>query len=118
MSFRVAASLLVALTGCSVHDRTENRWIGSLTTKQPSPNCPTTKGVLLLREGNITFAPDEGTWILSGTAGPKTMTAIRSRPIADHKIFKTEFQAEWTESAVHGTYVTPDCTYQVDLARY
>lgn len=109
---------LLLLTACHVRDRTERRWIGPLTASQPTSQCPTTKGVLILREGIVTFAPDEGTWVLTGTGGSNTLTATRSRPIADHKIYRTDLQADWTEEAVRGTYKTPECTYRVDLRRY
>ena len=114
MSRPIALLSLLSLAACGVHYRPEHRWIGQLT----APNCPTTKAVALLREGMVTFAPDEGTWVLSGTAGPKTLTATRARPTADHKIYKTELRAEWTDTTLRGTYTTPDCTYQVDLTSY
>lgn len=109
---------VLALADCDVRNRSEHRWIGPLTASKPSPQCPSTKGVLTLRDGVVTFAPDEGTWVLTGTAGTKTLTATRSRPTSDHKLYKTDLQADWTEATIKGTYTTPDCTYRVDLASY
>ncbi len=111
-------SVLLLANACGIHDRTEYRWTGPLTAAKPGPQCPPTKGVLILRAGVVTFAPDEGVWVLSGAGGPKTLTATRSRPTSDHKIYKTDLQADWTDASVHGTYTTPDCTYHLDLARF
>jgi len=93
------------------------RFIGDLTPTANATDCPTTRGVLVMRKGTVTFAPDEGTWVLDGVAGPETLSASRSRVTSDHKTYKTDLQARWSESAVQGTYTTPRCTYRVALAR-
>lgn len=112
------APALLAMAACGVHDRSEHRWIGTLTAMKPAPQCPSIKAVLILRESVVTFAPDEGTWVLTGKATSNTLTATRSRPTPDHKLYKTDLQAEWTDATVRGTYTTPECTYRVDLASY
>ena len=104
------------LAACSF--RADHRWAGALLPTQAAPQCRPTKAVLLIRDGNVTFTPDEGTWVLNGVAGPKTLAATRSRPTADHKVYKTDLQAEWSSAAVQGTYTTPECTYRVDLSPY
>lgn len=108
---------LLLLIGCGITSRTEYRWIGPLTASNPA-QCPPTKGVLTMREGGVTFTPDEGTWVLSGTAGPDTLSASHSNPAPDHKLYKTELKAHWTRQSVRGTYTTPFCTYRVELARF
>lgn len=115
---RPFALVLLAVAACSVHNRPQFRWIGQLTPTANAARCPETRGVLLLREGKVNFAPDEGTWVLDGTAGPDTMQATRSRLTPDHKTYETKLDAHWTESAVQGTYTTPLCSYRVELSRF
>jgi hypothetical protein len=109
--------VLLAASACGVHNRPQLRWIGQLTPTADAAHCPSSRGVLLLREGKVSFAPDEGTWVLEGTAGPGTLQATRTRFTPDHKTYETKLDAHWTESAVQGTYTTPLCSYRVDLSR-
>jgi len=70
-----------------------------------------------MRANQVTFAPDEGTWLLTGTATPGTLKATHSRPGADKKPYETTLDARWTEAEINGTYTTPRCTYKVTLTR-
>ncbi len=70
-----------------------------------------------MQNREVMFAPDEGTWVLSGSAGPATLEASQSRDNADHRRYETKLEATWTEAYVHGTYVTPRCNYRVELSR-
>lgn len=111
--------LLLAVVGCDigVRNRPELRWIGPVTPTADAAQCPASRGVLVLRDGEVLFAPDEGTWVLNGSAGPATLEASQSRITPDHKAYDTKLQARWTDSAVQGTYTTPRCTYHVALSR-
>lgn len=108
---------LLLLAACGVRSRPELRWIGDVTPTASAPGCTTTRGVLQMREGDVVFAPDEGTWLLYGTATPGKLDAAASRIGADKKLYETTLQATWTETAVNGTYTTPRCTYKVALTR-
>ena len=107
--------LALALAACGIRDRPELRYQGQITPTAPSSRCTPTNATASIRDGEITFAPDEGTWILQGKAEADTLSAHRSRPTPDHKSYDTAFKAQWTQAAIHGTYTTPFCTYRVDL---
>ena len=107
----------LAACGVDVRSRPQLRWIGQLTPTSDPAQCPPSRGVLLLREHEVSFAPDEGTWILTGTAGPGSLEASRSRLTPEHKQYATELKASWTETEVQGTYTTPRCSYRVALTR-
>ncbi len=115
---RAAIAIPLALAACSVQDRPEMRWIGAVTPVANPARCPPSRGVLILRGPQFTFAPDEGTWVLAGTTNSAALNAKRARPGADHKPFETELHAEWTDTAVTGTYTTPLCDFVLDLKRY
>ena len=94
------------------------RWVGSLTPTTPGPACSPTRGVLTVRDGNLTFIPDEGTWVLSGTAAADgAVVAERSRLGANKQPYVTRLSGNWTETTVTGTYTTPVCTAAVNLDR-
>jgi len=113
------ALLAVALlaSACDVRSRPQQRWVGQVTPTTAAPGCAATRGVLLMRETDVVFAPDEGTWVLYGTARPGTLTAAAGRIGADKKPYDTTLEANWTEAEVTGTYTTPRCTYKVTLTR-
>jgi hypothetical protein len=119
----IRAALLLAplvLTGCSLgfHNRPTLHWAGQVIPTADPAHCPASRGTLNLREGVAVFAPDDGTWLLTGKADADTLTASASRLNADHTLYKTDLQAHWTEQAVTGTYTTPFCSYRVELAHY
>ncbi|GAC1346185.1 MAG: hypothetical protein NVSMB18_27710 [Acetobacteraceae bacterium] len=110
------APALLALAGCA-NSGPAQRWIGDLTAPNPA-NCPPTRGVLLLRAGQATFAPTEGTWVLLGFVDDDgTIEADRSRRVSNTATYETKLTARRTDAAVTGTYTTPRCTYRVDLTR-
>ena len=83
---------------------------------EPCP-VPEHASTLTLQDASVVFAPDSGTWTLSGVATATTMQATRERPAPEHKTYKTELKAVWTDQTVRGTYMTPLCTYAVSLTR-
>ena len=105
------------LPACEARFRSELRWVGQLTPLANAAECPASRGVLLLREGQVTFAPDEGTWVLTGAAKPGTLEASEARLTPDHKNYETKLEARWSETEVSGTYRTPRCSYKVSLTR-
>lgn len=115
--WRSVLLLSLPLAACSIHTRPQLRWIGEVTPTQPSNLCAPGRGVLVMREGKVSFAPDEGTWVLTGTATPGSLEASRSRVTPEHKSYDTKLEARWTEAEVNGTYTTPRCTYRVALSR-
>jgi hypothetical protein len=106
---------LIVLAGCGVHSRPQERWVGQVTPTTNAPGCTASRGVLVMRENDVIFAPDEGTWLLYGSAKPGTLTAAAGRLGADRKPYDTKLEATWTQSTVNGTYTTPRCTYEVTL---
>ena len=74
-------ALILALPACDLgfHSRAQLRWIGQVTPTTTGPTCAASTGVLLLRENQVIFTPDEGTWVLSGTAHA---TALSQPPTA------------------------------------
>ena len=113
---RAVACVLLALAGCS-QTTPDYRWIGALTSSTPT-TCPPTRGVALLRNGAVTFAPDEGTWVLTGTATPDgKLEADRDRESAKTS-FDTHLEGSWSPAQLIGTYTTPKCRYAVALKRY
>lgn len=106
------------LAGCGIRTRAELRWIGDVTPMADAASCPTTRGVLVMRENRVTFTPDEGTWVLTGTAGPDgTIEAAHSRRTSNRTTYETTLKARWTETELVGTYTTPRCKYKVSLQR-
>ncbi len=116
----LAASLLLGLaaSACTPRVSPDLRWIGKLTPKDNPTACPPTTAVIILHDGHVTFTPDEGTWVLTGTAtAAGAMEATRSRQTSGAKLYETSLEARWTESKVTGTYTTPRCTYAVALPK-
>jgi hypothetical protein len=70
-----------------------------------------------MRENKVTFAPNQGVWVLDGTAKGDTLEAFNGRVGPDRKNYDTLLQAHWTETEVAGTYTTPGCAYKVALTR-
>ena len=112
--------LALALGACAAPSTPHGRWIGAVTPAAPSALCKPSRGVALLRDGEVTFTPDEGTWILLGTATKDgAIEASRDQPGSgrNRQPWATSLDARWTEAAVTGTYTTPRCTYSVALTR-
>ena len=66
----------------------------------------------------MTFAPNEGTWLLTGKATPDgALEAEYTRENSDKTAYDTRLIARWTPDAVTGTYTTPRCTFHVALQR-
>ena len=110
--------VLLYLAGCGLRTHAERRWIGDLTSIADPAACPNTRGVLTMRDSMVSFAPDEGVWVLTGPAGASTIDISRSRVTSDRKTYKTDLQARWTDAEIEGTYTTPQCKYQVRLVRF
>jgi len=112
----LAATLAVA--ACGIPSRRADRWTGPLTPTTPGPNCTPTRGMLQVTNGAVLFAPDEGTWLLNGTATPDgRIHADRSQPGTNAQAYETYLDGKWSADAVTGTYTTPRCTYTVQLSR-
>ena len=108
--------ICIATTACSVQHRPKLQFSGELTS--PSASCPTLHGTLVIQRGDVVFAPSEGTWTLEGKVVGSVVEASRSRPSFDHKIYTTTLAASVSDTKAVGTYVTPTCTYAVDLTAF
>ena len=116
--------LLMLLAACSSGATgPSGRWIGSLAPATPAPECPPVRGVAQAKDGHLLFAPNEGTWVLDGTAAPDgTVTAEHTRPAVgrqsgNRQPYVTRLTGTWTPTTLDGTYTTPSCTYAVRLTR-
>lgn len=107
---------LLALAACTPPQTPPGRFLGQLTPTRPGPFCAPSRGSLLLRDGQVTFTPDEGVWVLSGTA-LSNGTLEADRETVGKQAYATHLEARWTELEVTGTYTTPRCTYAVALQR-
>ena len=109
--------LLTPLAACTPTSGVSGRWIGPLTATPPSPACPNTRGVAQINANALIFAPDEGTWTLTGTVAPTgAVAATRTRLGADKKPYTTTLAGTLAPEALTGTYTTPICTYAVQLS--
>ena len=115
-----ALALMPLLAACATPSTPQGRWIGTVTPAAPSALCQPSRGVAMLRDGQVTFTPDEGTWVLDGTAtkdGAMQATRDREGAGSSRQTWSTRLQARWTTAAVTGTYTTPRCAYNVALTR-
>ena len=115
------ATLLLTILGiaaCAARSPDDGRWIGPVTPTTPGPTCIPTRAQLDIKGQTITFAPNEGTWILQGDISPTgRIEASKSTIGADKRPFKTTLAAQRTAARIEGTYTTPRCTFQVQLTR-
>ena len=73
---------------------------------------------MVVQNGRVVFSPSSATWLLTGSVASGQAEATASRPTFDHKTYATTLKATVTEAAVKGSYSTPSCIYDVDLAAY
>ncbi len=118
MKTAAAAATALLLTSCSTAHPTFGHWVGSVTPSTPGPTCEKSRAILdVANDGKVSFAPNEGTWILTGTITKDgVIVATRSQPGADKKLFVTRLDATAISTAINGTYATPRCNYSVTLS--
>ncbi len=110
--------LALLLTACASAPTPDARFVGSETPMIPSDLCKLGRATLRLRGSDVLFVPDEATWTLTGTADHSgTLRAERIGPGANKQPYLTRFTGTWTAETVSGVYVTPRCTYSIQLAR-
>jgi len=110
--------LTLLLTACASAATPDARYVGSETPMIPSGLCKPGRAALRMRDGNVLFVPDEATWTLTGMADHSgTLRAERIGHGVSKQSYLTRFTGTWTAEAVSGTYVTPRCTYSIQLAR-
>lgn len=113
VSFTVLPTL--ALAACA--GSSPSHFVGTLTP-QAGVCEPASTATLNLREGEITFTPNEGTFILRGQSSPNeplTAVWVPPRPLPGQR---WRFTATATgPGTISGTYTTPRCTYAVTLWR-
>ena len=113
---------LTLLTACSTAPATPpqltGRWIGPVIPTTTGRLCTPSQGVAQIKNGAVIFAPDEGTWILNGTATPDgILSADKIGQGVNKQPFPTTLEARWTDTTISGTYKTPRCTFDVRLTR-
>ncbi len=109
---------LLALASCGGTPTTAGTWSGDVTPKSPTAVCARTRGTAQIMGDHLTFAPNEATWILSGTAEPGGhATAERIQIGANKQPFETRFEGTWSQTSLSGTYTTPRCVFDVSLTR-
>lgn len=108
--------ICIATTACSVQHRPKRQYSGDLTSAGAS--CPKLHGTLIVQRDDVVFTPNEGTWTLEGKAVGNVVEASHSRPSFDHKTYDTALKATLSDTKAVGTYVTPTCTYTVDLTAF
>ena len=109
--------LVLTMTACSTP--LSRRWIGPLTpTGANNPTCSQSTAVAQIDNGHITFAPDQGTWILRGTITEEgRISAEHFRLGADRQPFSTTLKATLTGNTITGTYMTPRCSFTLKMAQ-
>ena len=113
---KLQAAMLLCVASCSLPSGPTTRFTGAITPTTPGPLCPASKASLQIKDKSIVFAPDEGTWILTGTLAPEnTLTADKSRVAANNQIYDTTFEGRLSPGKITGTYKTPRCLYSVVL---
>lgn len=109
---------LLLLAACAAPTTPDGRYVGTVTPSPPSELCKTSRAILRLHDGQALFIPEEATWSLQGTVSPAgTLQAERTGQGVNKKPYLTRFTGTWTPRSVAGTYTTPRCTYDVQLAR-
>ena len=104
------------LTACAAP--AGGNWIGEVTPRAPGPACVKTRGIATIKDDRATFIPNEGTWILLGTAhADGRVDAERIQDGANRQPFETRLEGRWTSTTLTGTYTTPRCVFDVTLRR-
>ena len=107
---------LLLASACASDGRPHGRWVGSVAPTTTGTTCTESRGVLQITQGSVMFAPDDGTWILRGSAEPDgAVVATRTQVGVNKQPFETKLEARWTAQTVKGTYTTPRCKFDVLL---
>ncbi len=110
--------VLALLAGCAGPAGRTGAWIGDVTPRAPGPACSKTRGLAEISGDRLTFTPNEGTWLLVGTAEPGgRATAERIQPGANKLPYETRLEGRWTPELITATYTTPRCVFDVALKR-
>ena len=115
---RAVVALLTCLAACTTQTGPGGRFTGTVTPANAGPLCPSSHAYLQIHDGHVIFAPDEGTWVLEGSAGPAgDVTADKSRVAQNNQIYDTTFTGRLSMDSITGTYTTPRCSFTVTLTR-
>lgn len=110
--------IAMVLAACGGPGSTNGNWTGDVTPRTEGPTCTRTRGLATIQGDRATFSPNEGTWLLVGTASPDgRITAEKLQPGAARQLYETRLEGTWTSTAINGTYTTPRCTFDVALKR-
>lgn len=113
-----AAILAAALLAACTIDTTQGRYVGTATPDRPGPLCTPSRSTLQIApNGVVTFAPDEGTWLLNGILVSDSITADRTTQGPNRQPYETTLTATRTNDTITGAYKTPRCTYTIALKR-
>ena len=106
---------LLPLILCSCTAQTLN-YAGTL--RPVAGTCdPAMQAVLTMRDTTIIFAPAAGTLLLRGDRGDeRNLTAALILTDPNKQPYRLSFQGRLDNNHVTGTYTTPRCRYEADLA--
>jgi len=110
--------LIALLSGCGTLAPPTQTWVGPVTPKTSSAACGPSRGIARTSGDHLTFNPNEGTWILAGTAEPGGRATAERIEIGANKLpYETRFEGRWAPDTLTGIYTTPRCTFDVQFTR-
>ena len=110
---QVLAVLAVQIASCS-SDPTQT-YAGSLVPRAGACDAGT-RGVLLRNKSRIQFVPKDGVIVLEGTVSGVDIIASRQLIDMNHTPYNVRFTGQMRGDHIIGSYVTPRCRYDIDLA--
>lgn len=110
---------VVVLAGCAGRD---GRYVGAVDADEGACGLAAsggrTNGALVVRGGEVIFAPDEGVLLLRGRIDAQGhVTASLQMPGVDRTPFTMVFEGDLRDGRVSGRYATPRCRASVRLDR-
>ncbi len=111
----------VLLSSCGTPGAEQLRYTGAVSP-QAAPGGATcgeaSSGTLTTSKGHFTFTPTDGVLTLGGeVGGDGSLDATLALPGADKKPYPLRFIGRMTDAGVIGQYITPRCSFTVNLQR-
>lgn len=109
----VCAVLAVQIASCSA-DPTRT-YTGSLVPRAGACDV-STRAVLLRNKSRVQFVPKDGVIVLEGTLVGIDIVASHQLIDMNHTPYSLRFTGQMRGDHITGSYVTPRCRYDIDLA--
>ena len=113
------AVFCVALAGCgsgAAFLTYDLRWVGTITPQDEAACGAPTQGTLTRRANGVTFTPNDGVLVISGTIDPSGhVHGALTLSGADHHPFPLVLDGTLAQDGFQGIYTTPRCQSQVRL---